>query len=407
MIVAGQLLNGWWSARVLGTSEEGHLPGFCVRLNAWTALHAACAHGHVESVTQLLAGASEAELNSPDPQGNTPLHLAARCPAPESLLASLLGCGASVRAANKRGDTPLHVACAVGSLDALRSLIAADAPVDAASTDGSTPLCIAARLSHLPSVHVLLQAGADPNRRTALGESPLMLALDVPPCAPYVDALVCALIGAGADVNLCDAQGHTPLGFAIDRVHTFAALELLENGADPNAPARGSPPLALAGGSNQWTVVEALIAAGADVNAKRARDGATPLHVAMDSLAEASARLLVSAGADVSEGDEAGTTPLYKCVSQLGSAPLLCLLVEAGADPNRPACDGATPLTRAVVDGSLDMVAALLSVGADPSVRDKAGRTAKDLCLARADTSSEARQATACMLVQLQTRKLS
>lgn len=216
-----------------------------------------------------------------------------------------------------------------------------------------------------------------------------------------------ALIGAGADVNLCDAQGHTPLGFAIDRVHTFAALELLENGADPNAPARGSPPLALAGGSNQLTVVEALIAAGADVNAKRARDGATPLHVAMDSLAEASARLLVSAGADVSEGDEAGTTPLYKCVSQLGSAPLLCLLVEAGADPNRPACDGATPLTRAVVDGSLDMVAALLSVGADPSVRDKAGRTAKDLCLARADTSSEARQATACMLVQLQTRKLS
>lgn len=352
---------------MLGTSEEGHLPGSCVRLNAWTALHEACAYGHVDAVNHLLVAASEADLNAPDPQGNTLLHLAVRCPVPESLLASLLVRGADVCVANNRGDTPLHVACAVGSLDAVRSLIAADAPIDAASADGSTPLCIAARLSHLSSVQLLLQAGADPNRRTALGESPLTLALDCPPCAPHVDALVRALVGAGADVNLSDAHGHTPLGLAIDRVHTFAALGLLECGADPNAPARGAPPLALAAGSNQLVVVEALIAAGAVTNAKRARDGATPLHSALDSLAEASARLLVSAGADVNECDEVGTTPLCKCVSPLGSVPLLRLLVEAGADPDRPARDGATPLLRAVMDGSRDMVAALLDAGADVS----------------------------------------
>ena len=55
-------------------------------------------------------------------------------------------------------------------------------------------------------------------------------------------------------------------------------------------------------------------------------------------------------------------------------------LVDQGEPVNEPDAAGATPLMLAVAAGRLDVVNLLLGRGADPAVRNAAGRTATDLC---------------------------
>lgn len=64
-------------------------------------------------------------------------------------------------------------------------------------------------------------------------------------------------------------------------------------------------------------------------------------------------------------------------------------MLEAGADVNAHA-DAASPIHGAVMGGSADMVRLLLEHGADPSLKDYAGRDARELAMAinRTDLAS-------------------
>ncbi len=122
-----------------------------------------------------------------------------------------------------------------------------------------------------------------------------------------------------------------------------------------------------------WTVpqIQALIQAGADVNAKDV-NGKTPLMFAVESnVSSEVVRLLIAAGADVNAQDEHGLSPLSFAAANNLSPDVIQALVEAGADINAKNADGWTPLMLAArFNPSSEVTATLINAGAqaDPAV---------------------------------------
>ena len=116
-------------------------------------------------------------------------------------------------------------------------------------------------------------------------------------------------------------------------VHAIDAL--VSAGADVNAKAQnGITPLHEAARFSTWSTgaIEALISSGADVNA-RERDGYTPLHVAvMFDLSGGFVHVieaLVEAGANVAIKNKAGETPLDLAYEKRSKAAVIAALEAA------------------------------------------------------------------------------
>ena len=109
--------------------------------------------------------------------------------------------------------------------------------------------------------------------------------------------------------------------------------------------------------------VQALLDAGAEVNARRA-DGATALLWAAHRDDLAMVELLLAAGADPNAADEHGVTPLMRA-SENASPGVVQALLDAGADPDAAQSSGLTPLMIAARTGERDVVRGLLAHGAD------------------------------------------
>jgi tankyrase len=97
----------------------------------------------------------------------------------------------------------------------------------------------------------------------------------------------------------------------------------------------------------------------------------------------------LASGANIHAADKNGVTALHHAV-RFRSAAAVKTLIEHGADVNR-ACrrSGSTPLHRAVTSTGApstagkqaearDIIELLLAAGADPSIRNKAGKTPGD-----------------------------
>jgi uncharacterized protein len=127
-------------------------------------------------------------------------------------------------------------------------------------------------------------------------------------------------------------------------------------------------------------VVRSLLAAGA----KPDGDEVTALMWSVDEIdgyydadqAEVT-RLLLDAGSDITRRDARLQTALH--YASAAGANAVSLLLNAGADVNAADSDGETALHLAAEQGSVGTVFALLDRGADPNVRDNAGRRPVDL----------------------------
>ena len=131
------------------------------------------------------------------------------------------------------------------------------------------------------------------------------------------------------DISIHDA--------AVDR-NIEAVKQHLAAGTDVNAKGDdGWTPLLYAAAYGHKGIVELLIAAGADVNAKIVTpmnpwdvDGETPLHYAAN---KETAELLIAEGADVNAKNEDGGTPLHRVAWKRRTA-IAELLIAEGADVN-------------------------------------------------------------------------
>lgn len=248
-----------------------------------------------------------------------------------------------VNAKDAQGETPLMLAAAFGSPEALRLLIAGGADVKAASNAGVTALHWAA--SDLTKTRMLLDASADVRAVSQMGRTPLIVAAS----ANGTTDVVRLLLAKGADVNAADAVGITPLIAATVVDNVEVAKELLAHGADPHATARvghAATPLMGAAINGNVELVRALLVHKPDLAVMSAdrtvtvKNGPvrygnlTALHAAVTGGNPEVVKLLLRAGAPIDALDTRGTTPLMWAVATDRPRPAIVrLLLAHGADP--------------------------------------------------------------------------
>lgn len=188
-------------------SDEWDDPSGGVLLNMFAACEAGDAQALADNLADLLAaagagsgGAGAASVDTPGPDGDTALHLAALYGRLECVRL-LLEAGAHAAARNPEDlTTPLHDAAAGGYLDVVRALL--DDPRGAASlqaqdSDGDTPLHNAARGGHGHVVNFLLARGAAPAARNHAGKTPAQEADDADVVGALAAALTQGVAGGG------------------------------------------------------------------------------------------------------------------------------------------------------------------------------------------------------------------
>ena len=121
------------------------------------------------------------------------------------------------------------------------------------------------------------------------------------------------------------------------------------------------------------------LADGADPNERDSDDRTPLLYAAIDNKLQI-AKLLLDSGADVDTQDASGNSALHYA-AQEHHAEIASLLIGHRAAVDIEDVHGNTPLWRAVFNsrGRGELIALLLRAGADPSRRNKHGRTPLDL----------------------------
>jgi ankyrin repeat protein len=406
-----------------------------------TALHWAV-YGDDEAIVRMLIAAG-ADVNAVNDLSLAPLYLAS-VNGNAAIARLLVDKGARVDAASETGVTPLMEAARVGSVDTVRLLLDRGASVNQAERDrGQTALMWAVARKHPDVVKLLLERHADFQVRTRVRS--LRVMLDQGPRravktsvqdARQIDAggstalLFAAQVGdaesaalllaAGADVNDTATDGNSVLTLATFSGHTAVARTLVDAGADPNRADAGYTTLHAAALRGDLATVQALLAKGADSDARITKGspvrrfgsqwalptpltGATPLVVAAAYLEIDIMRALVAAKANVTLALANGTTPLLAAAgvpvekevrpsdlerwnivdSDTPAIPrdeqavldAVRLLLDAGASVTQTTASGDTALHAAAATGSTGLIQLLVDRGAPLEATNQNGQT--------------------------------
>ncbi|MFC1616064.1 ankyrin repeat domain-containing protein [Patescibacteria group bacterium] len=310
--------------------------------------------------------------------GYAPLHLAAQNGDME-MVKMLLDRGADIDVVAQIYEnyyelvfTPLYYAIDSGYLDVAEYLIDEGADMDKINAgDYSSLLNSAVESQSLEMVNWLLNEGFDANESYDIGWTALHSA-----CSGANLDIVKALVQAGADMNAQDYYGLFPIGVSMNYDRPENALYLIEQGADVNLISSeiGKTPLHEAAYFGQLEVAQALIDAGAKVNATNFYNE-TPLYAGVSGANLDLIQLLIDNGADLEIPDQQGFTPLHLAAS-LGELEVLDLLIDNGADVNGTYVSEWSPIRAAVTySEQIEIVQALIDAGGDVNLADVLERT--------------------------------
>jgi ankyrin repeat domain-containing protein 50 len=304
-----------------------------------SALHAACANGHLEIVRYLLT-MTGAKLEAASNDGFTPLHFACSNGCLEVVEYLVETAGANVEAASKSNSTPIHGATKMGHLMVVKYLVGvAGANVEAAADNGVNPLHIACSNGHLAVVRYLVET-------------------------------------ANADVAAEEENGLTPLLIASIQGHLHALQYLLSVDIVEAKNKRGLTPLLVASQHGHLNIVQYSLSTVTDNVDARDTGGNTALHHACLGGQMPILQHLIEAGANVEASNKLGDQALhFACVH--GHLELVvhlhaetCINVHAANEL------GQTALHNASANGHLEIVRYFVEVaGVSVHTQDKTGNT--------------------------------
>ncbi|XP_065835433.1 uncharacterized protein [Oscarella lobularis] len=285
----------------------------------------------------------------------------------------LIGAGASVNIADKRGRLPLLAACENGNPEIVKLLMNAEADVKRTGEFGRSPL-LAACENDVEIVKLLIDAGADVNEADEFGRFPLLAA-----CEKSDIEIVKLLILAGAEVQKTDENGRFSLLAACECEKSDVEIVdlLIDAGAEVNRADKYERfSLLAACRKNDVETAKLLINAGADVR-RTDKFGTFPLLAACENSAIECVKLLIGAGVDINKADQKllWRFPLLLAACQKSDVHFVKTLIEAGVDVNKVANDlfKKVPLLAACEKGEVGIVQILIDAGADLNKTDVYG----------------------------------
>ena len=393
-----------------------------------------------------------ADVNAANDLGVTPLMLA--CDNRNAVVVEkLLRAGADASAVRSTGDTALMMAARTGSVAVVTQLLDYGADVNAQTPQGQTALMWALAEGHADVADALIRHGADISARTAVRTPPNRdYSGRTPVLAPVVlsttEALnpvfwrdrhrqreasrpeggftallhavlagdpdcVRVLLNAGANVNEAGPDGVTALILALVKRHEQLAIILLEQGADPSPTDAGYTALHVASATGQVAAVKALLAHGANPNARLGKPqsfteafisgtstspgsgladmiGATPFMVAAKAVDARIMRVLATGGADpllVAEdmttavmvaaglGKRAAADIGYYTWDEPSAVEAITVALELGVDINAANEWGETALHGAAYHAANDVIQFLVDKGANINATNGQGQT--------------------------------
>jgi ankyrin repeat protein/Flp pilus assembly protein TadD len=260
-----------------------------------------------------------------------------------------------------------------------------------------TPLMLAIDRDHMETIKLLLAKGADVN---AIVDRDTALAIAV---KANNAAVVRLLLAGGADATANDLlyfAASAPWGLTDEDKNPYPERTseilqlLLDKGANAKSPEGDR---ALMNG-NSLERVKFLLARGANPNAKGS-DGLTPLMAAADRGDKQIVEALLSAGADVNAQDWQGNTALIRLLDASKDRRkrnvedylvlMTTLLRAKNVNVNLANKNGETALMRAVRLSNVEPVGLLLRAGANTNAADKIGETAYLLAYKKGYTEIE------------------
>ena len=275
---------------------------------------------------------------------------------------------------DQSGETPLILAARTGNKNLCEVLIANGADLEAQGQYG-TALHEAAIANLKDIAELLINRGANVNAKDNSGYTPLYYASTFGPAGKRNKNdwdIARSLVSRGASVNTKPGSDDTPLHSAALYAPEEIVKLFLDNGANVNVKLtspgwpgkRNSGPTALHNAcmraDKNTEIVELLIAAGADLNAKcynDKADGWTPLFFACLHENTEAVRLLVAKRAKVQARSESGSTPIHHAPN----AEIAQLLIDNGANVHFKDKNGYSPLHNAVKAGRLDVAKLLIA----------------------------------------------
>ncbi len=316
-----------------------------------------------------------ADANKENYNGYTPLtaHLSSNLFNKE-FLDRLVQNNAEVNSPDFDGDTPLHFAVMNNNLEAVEYLLENGANTNVKNKDGITPLHIAVKEKNYDITGKLLAAGADRNTKDIDGVS----ALDIVKASNDVDLFKLFSItqeDIRKDKLLADLQQAV-----INNISKPAVKAIKENvdkgfynrpvkqdngssSIDGRFVGENPTPLIAALYFGYNDIAKALINIGADINKPNDYPFYSPLMVAAESGNKEMVNVLLDKGADVNyQSKMDGITALNVTTN----AEIADIILKAKADPNmtaNAACISA--LQMAVINNNYDLAEVLLKYGAD------------------------------------------